>query len=601
MSAKIALVFSTIFLIAVGFFYYPKWEKVQSEATISWDVSGYYLYLPATFIYKDLKQLAFYPTVLEKYKPTPDFQQAFKHEASGNYVLKYACGQAVQYAPFFFLAHLYALNSADYEADGYSYPYQLGIGIGNLVVAFVGLFFLMKVLRLYFDDKIVAITLLLIALSTNYLEYTAITGAMTHNYLFTLYAILLWLTIQFYKKPTYLSALGIGTCIGLAALTRPTEIIACLLPILWGISSIKEIPNRLNFFKTHWLKLVLAVLTTGLIGSLQLLYWKYATGDFIVYSYEDQGFSWLNPHILDCTIRFRAGWLIYTPSMIFALLGFYFLYRSHRQLFWATLLFSLLFMYIAFAWDIWWYGGSLGQRAMIQAYPVLAIPFAAFWQAISKKKILPYVFGVVAIFFVSYNLWLHHQAHRGGLLKAGFMTKAYFWEIFGKFDVPLEARKYLDTNEKFKGTRKDIQEIYQNTFDVGDLDSTALSSTFNKSAPFALKVSSAQPFSPKLEFPATDLPIDARWLRVTAHCYTPAKEWTDWRMTQLIVGFWNGDEKVKSKMIRVHRLLASGQWKRVWIDTKIPKKPFTKVQVLLWNTDSSTELYLDDLIVESYH
>ena len=47
--------FIAILWFFLGFSYYPKWEKPWSEATISWDVSGYYHYLLAIFIYKDIR------------------------------------------------------------------------------------------------------------------------------------------------------------------------------------------------------------------------------------------------------------------------------------------------------------------------------------------------------------------------------------------------------------------------------------------------------------------------------------------------------------------------------------------------------------------
>ena len=46
-------------------------------------------------------------------------------------------------------------------------------------------------------------TLILLAAATNYLEYSAITGALTHNQLFFVYCLLLWFIIKFYDKLPY--------------------------------------------------------------------------------------------------------------------------------------------------------------------------------------------------------------------------------------------------------------------------------------------------------------------------------------------------------------------------------------------------------------
>ena len=99
--SRIAFFCCAVLILFTGMFYYPKWSKPGSEATISWDVSGYYMYLPAAFIYKDLKKCAFKDSILAKYQPSPDFQQAFLHP-SGNYVMKYPAGQAIMMLPLLF-------------------------------------------------------------------------------------------------------------------------------------------------------------------------------------------------------------------------------------------------------------------------------------------------------------------------------------------------------------------------------------------------------------------------------------------------------------------------------------------------------------------
>ena len=131
--SSLAFLASAALILAAAFFYYPKWEQPGTEATLSWDVSGYYLYLPAAFIYHDLKKLDFAPPLLEKYNPAPGFDQAFLHP-SGNRVMKYSCGQALQFLPWFAAGHL-AAKVFGYPADGFSQPYQTAVSWGSLLVA----------------------------------------------------------------------------------------------------------------------------------------------------------------------------------------------------------------------------------------------------------------------------------------------------------------------------------------------------------------------------------------------------------------------------------------------------------------------------------
>ena len=178
--------FIAILWFFLGFSYYPKWEKPWSEATISWDVSGYYHYLPAIFIYKDIRQQNWMNDINQKYLPSPAYDQAFGHQNSGNKVNKYAIGQAVLFSPFFLMAHGYTTMTGAYPADGYSKPYQFFIWFGSLAFSILGLVLLRRILLYYFEDNIVTWTLVALAAGTHWMEYASITNGMNHTWLFTL-------------------------------------------------------------------------------------------------------------------------------------------------------------------------------------------------------------------------------------------------------------------------------------------------------------------------------------------------------------------------------------------------------------------------------
>ncbi|HMP30976.1 MAG TPA: hypothetical protein PKD85_15320, partial [Saprospiraceae bacterium] len=347
--AKSALIVCYGVVLGLAFFFHSKWKSSYTEATLSWDVSGYYMYLPATFIYKDLKKCAFIPQIIEKYHPTPDIQQGYWHEPSGNFVMKYASGQAILMAPFFAVGHMMALSLDDYDADGFSYPYQISIGIGMLIYSILGIYFLCIILMRYFSDIVSFIVLLSIVIGSNYLLFASVDQSMTHSPLFFLYALLLYLVDQFYKKPYLSAAIYIGVVTGLMTLIRPTEFIAMMIPIFWAIGTKEDFKKRVFFLYKDW-KYALAVgFVFILIVSIQPIYWKYVTGEWIVYSYQDQGFSWLKPHFKDYTFSFSSGWLMYAPIMVFAFIGIPFtIYRLKNHVIW---IFFLIAYFIVCAWD----------------------------------------------------------------------------------------------------------------------------------------------------------------------------------------------------------------------------------------------------------
>lgn len=603
--ATIALLLCYCFIAVVHFFYYPKWQQAGAEATISYDVSGYYMYLPAVFIYQDLKEVKFIDEVVREYRPTTVPDQVFTHE-SGNKVMKYSLGQAVMYTPFFVVGHAWATMSEAYPADGFSLPYQFMISLGSLVVSFLGLFWLKTLLRLYFREGIVAMTLLLIAFGTNYLNYSAIDGAMTHNNVFTLYALLLLTTHRFYVRATLPKALLIGACIGLMALTRPTEIIAALIPLLWGLEPGRKgaLMERLSFFGTHWHKLLAAAIITLLIGSIQLCYWKYVSGDWLVYSYQDQGFDWLRPHLSEGLFSYKAGWLVYTPLMVFGLLGFYPLLRHQKTLFTPLFVHILMFIYVAFSWSIWWYGGSFGQRTMVQAYAVLAFPLAAFleWafgarsqvQETVKRQWWQYVVAGIIALFIWHNLYFTHQAHRGGLYLTEQMNNAYFWRIIYKFDRDPEDKLRLDTREFYTATPSTTEALFTEGFEGR---STANCDMDPITGSGALCLKGREQNSPDFK---VDIDLPPRtWLRARVKAKINATRGNRDNHAQMIMSYRRDGVEVKKRLIRMHRLL-NHDWRReVQIDSKVPDDGADQVVVSFWNGgNSQPAMVLDDLVIE---
>jgi hypothetical protein len=562
-------------MLLLGTKYYPKYEQAATEATISWDVAGYYAYLPALYIHDDIKQLGWMDSTRQKYIFSPYLDQYFK-DKSGSNVLKYSIGMSVLYTPAFAIAHVCA-PMLGYPQDGYSKPYQIALTYWSFLITFIGLFVLRSVLLNFFSDGTTAITIAILVFCTNYLEYGSITNAMSHNYLFTGYAILLLLCIKFYNQPRYRYTIGMGVTIGLMALARPTEIISLILPLCWTLSWKRHhFRAKLNQLIEHFNKYIVGCIIIAIIGSIQIIYWVYVTGRPLVYSYQEQGFSWLRPHLIDGIFSFRAGWLIYTPVMLLSLIGFHALYKKNIRLFTPIFIMSVVFIYIAFAWDIWWYGGSLGQRTMVQMYPVLAFPLAAFIEYISTKKILTFFMYVFIIISGYLNYWMTHQAHKGSLLYPGDMTKAYFLAILGKDQVDPSTIKLLDARMNYTGTIINDSILIENT------------------KQFCLN--NKKQYSQRWTLTPDDY---KRYLRFSIQAYTPEKEAELWRYAQMIISYYKNGENTKNDFLRVQRLIGENEWQSIYLDSKI-NNGADKIEISIWNADSDRKICFRELKVITY-
>lgn len=589
-----------LLLIAVAefaalFLYYPKWKNEKTEAVISYDVSGYYWYLPALFIYKDIKHCSFCDTIIKTYGPTPELQQAYRH-STGNYVMKYAAGQAILLAPAFFAAHAYAAVSGRFPADGFSLPYQLAIAVWALLISLLGLTVLRLVLLHYFSDAVAALTLGSIALATNYVEYAVFSGAMTHNSLFTLYSLLLFLTIRFYYRPSYGLAMLIGLTCGLATITRPTELLSILLPLSWGISSQRALSHRLNFIRSHPGLMLLMAMAAIAVMLIQVYYWHYVTGHYLVYSYGNEGFDWLRPHLAKGLCDPKAGWLLYSPVMMFSIIGFYHLYHNYRHLFWSCLIFFLAFAYVAFSWAEWWYGWSVGHRAMVQSYAVLSLPMAAWYERALACRRLRWLLAPVLAFFLLYNVWLIHGAHRGGLLHGPHMNATYLAAIFGRLHVPEEVFLLMDHTERLgkEQSRYHAAVIYDNDFSADTSANACCADSLCSRK--RIRLNRSLQHSPVYWLEVH--PHQGQWYCFAADLTATQKEWDVWKMTKFRAEFYQDSVRIKQATVRVHRVLDAFESKRISFCARAPEKPFNKLAIYFDHSGSDKELFIDRLTVE---
>ncbi|MEI6816429.1 MAG: hypothetical protein WCL14_07440, partial [Bacteroidota bacterium] len=160
------------------------------------------------------------------------------------------------------------------------------------------------------------------------------------------------------------------------------------------------------------------------------------TGHWVYYSYQEQKLFLNNPHILKGLFSFRNGFFIYTPIMIFAVLGFIPTIIRQSKFALSATIFFIINAYIIFSWWCWWYGGSYGMRAMIESYAVLALPFGIFIESVSKTNNLSkyFLFSVFSL-MILLNLFQTRQS-MSNLIHYDSMTYKTYKKIWGRLSIP---------------------------------------------------------------------------------------------------------------------------------------------------------------------
>lgn len=364
-----------ILFIYVLLFFMVKQPNHPHDRVIISDGKSYYGYLTAIFIYNDLSY-SFIEDYESKYYPDhPSIFKEFRYKYKGKTLNKGFPGLAFLLLPFFLIAHLIALLCG-LPADGYSLIYQYFMGFSALFYFWVGLRFTRKMLAAFsFNSKTIAFILFLIAFATNIIYYTLKEGMMTHVYNFGMLAAFLFYIKSYFTSGRQHYIVKAALLFGLIVATRPTNgLFVLLIPFVAGSwNNLKQLLKTVISDK----KLTAKILIAGLIFPFATaLIWYVQTGFWIVWSYGEEGFNFLNPQFFKILFSFNRGWFIYTPLALVSLTGFIWLYRHDRFRFVWGLFFMVIFVYVASSWWVWTYTSNFGQRTFIDLYAFIALLLA---------------------------------------------------------------------------------------------------------------------------------------------------------------------------------------------------------------------------------
>jgi hypothetical protein len=523
-----ALFISLVWLI--GMFAYANWGNKKGNDTLTWDTFGYYLYLPATFIYDDpgITNTAWVDSIRVNYNVSSTLYQLAGKSQNGRSIYKYGIGLSLVYLPGFAVAH-YLAPTFGFTQDGFSKPYQIGVSLASFTWLLLGLFLLQGILARYYEKTTVWISMLAICLGTNLYEIAVLDQKLVHACLFGLHLLVLWLSIKWVETKSWRFTIALGVFLGWGMLIRPTFILAFLLPVFWPVFDKSSWNDWLKTLFAERGKLIAVLFLSVCVYVIQPLFWKYTTTNWFVYSYTE-GFDLFRPYTIPFLFSFKKGWLVYTPMMLFAFLGLVFWFRTAQVGKFAVPLFCFFSLWLLSSWETWWYGGSFSQRAMVDGMGIWAFGMAAFVGWLAKHSRLRQIVMVTGSLLIVLNLFQTHQ-YQLGIIDPERMTAAYYKASFLKLQVGSEEHalkevdRDVDMNTALANDQYGLHKRISISFD--DLNENGpVEAAFRKVwQPFVAKMpqdetgrpyfemSSAVEFSPAVHIPYQDFASsDHIWL-----------------------------------------------------------------------------------------
>ncbi len=374
------------------------------------DKSGYYIYLPAAFIY------GFYES---SYPDSIDVRlgDGFSFYR-GKLVTKYTCGVAILTSPFFIITHLIQLACGE-TADGFSTAYLNYAYMAAIFYLLAGLIALWLFLRKRFSAIVTTLTVLMIVAATNLFYYSFRDSLMSHVYSFALFGFLLLAADSFRTKSGAGNIFLISLLASLIVIVRPSNVIFLPVILLLDLKSFAELKARLAVFFRP-LYLAIALCTAILVFLPQLLYWNFISGSLLYYSYGNEGFIfWNSPEIAGVMLSPENGLLLYVPLFGFMVIGLLFMILTRKSNGWLIFSILALHIYLVSSWHMPGFGCGFGHRTFVEYYALLSMPLAWLIHMVlaGRKYWLMLFSGFVAVFLIWFNIRFslaYRKCYEGG-------------------------------------------------------------------------------------------------------------------------------------------------------------------------------------------
>jgi hypothetical protein len=335
----------------------------------------------------------------------------------------YYPGQSLLQMPFFFMGHAAAVLLG-YRPDGFSFPYQLAMGISALFYTLLGLFFCRKLLYNHSQNESLSLIIpLLVFFGTNLFTYSIYAGCYTHCYSFTFLTLCLYFAERFFKNDAnkLQNGLFLLLCATVVVFLRPVNLIL-LSSIFYFFQpfSRKQFFASLSFNRSTAVAILLLLVvlgynfTTTYVQTQSLVANTYTIGRF---HFNDWS------HVWDNFFGFQNGILWYTPLIFMSFVALLFIRRQPRLLF---LLLPVLF--IIFLYSFWFYW-NIVNRTLVDFSGILAVLLLQLFLRVKERPLQRRITWMLALLCIPFFQLKAFQL-RNGILHGTYTYWNYYARNF---------------------------------------------------------------------------------------------------------------------------------------------------------------------------
>jgi hypothetical protein len=355
------------------------------QSVIHGDASGYYVYLPALFIYNfDADN---FPDDIEKISGN-GFELTH-----GKVKSKYPLGVAIAYSPFFLVAHIISK-----EKDGFSRDYHRSMRIAAVFYCVLGLLFCFLFFSRYINQFVALISLIPLFYGTNLIYYTLKCPCYSHALSFCLIACFLYCISMYKRNPLHWCKWLLPLVFGFIISVRMLNGIVIFLLPFWDFNSFNDSFSFTKKIIRDYKLIIAFVVSVLLFQAPQFLYNLYLNGTILSEMYPGETFT-NKTHPEWKLVLFGAynGLYIYAPVfLLFTASNFIVIQERFKN----GVLVLFYFILVILIYASWWspaLGCAFGHRGLLDFTALFAFPFVLVidYLFIRKKWILLLLIAVI--------------------------------------------------------------------------------------------------------------------------------------------------------------------------------------------------------------
>jgi len=327
----------------------------------------------------------------------------------------FTVGPAILWTPFLLFAHTGVLLArsmgAHVAADGFSAPYRVAMAFGTALYSFIGLLLSVRLARKYVDDRWAFLGAISIWWATSLPVYMYFNPSWSHAHSAFAVALFLWYWHETRDQRTTRQWCILALIAGLMLNVYYANAMILLVIVVEALPhylaaartpSGAAIPLR-RLLANHLLfgVIVLACLLPTFI-TRAIIYGNPFESGYLPISH----WSWRSPFFLAVLFSSNHGLFVWTPIVLFAMVGLFLFWRREPRV-GAPILTAALGFYVFIACYPDWPGiSSYGNRFFVSLTPLFVLGLSVLLDQIGRAFRSPRVASAISSFFLAFLiLW----------------------------------------------------------------------------------------------------------------------------------------------------------------------------------------------------